>query len=109
MQVAPRKSKMKKLLITTIAIGLMPIVGFSQIKDSPNIEMAARINVAENLCDINFGDRLLHFVMVGASELNISTESAAVLADSRHTEIVRFLNQSGRLDEFCQNARAGKL
>ena len=82
---------------------------FSQIADNQNIEMAARINVAENLCDINFGDRLLHHVMLGASELDVGIEVAAVLADRRHTEIVRYLNRKHKLEEFCANARRGKL
>ncbi|GKY86586.1 hypothetical protein [Sinisalibacter aestuarii] len=74
-----------------------------------HIEMAARINVAENICDINFGDRLLHHVMMGGSELGLTLEQAAIRADRRHEEIVRYLNRNSKLDEFCRNARQGKL
>ena len=98
-----------RYLVVILAVWPIAQPSFAQIRDSANIEMAARINVAENLCDINFGERLLHFVMLGASDLGITMQSAAVLADSRHTEIVRYLNQNRKLDEFCANARAGKL
>lgn len=74
-----------------------------------NIEMAARINIAENICDINFGKKLLHFVMLGAHDMRISIEDAARLADKRHLEIVRYLNKNKSLDRFCQNARSGRL
>lgn len=76
-----------------------------------HIETAARMNVAENLCDINFGQTrgVVHHVLLGAAQLNISLEYAAILADKRHAEIVRYLNRVNKLDEFCRNARAGKL
>lgn len=82
---------------------------------SSNIEMAARMNVAENLCDVNYNGGgtglggVVHYTMMAASELKVSIEAAAALADARHRQIVTYLNEAGKLDEFCQNARAGKL
>jgi hypothetical protein len=100
---------MRFLFLATLTISSSVQVASAQIAESSNIEMAARINVAENLCDVNFGDRLLHHVMLGAAELGIGVEAAAVLADRRHVEIVRFLNKTRKLDEYCANARSGKL
>lgn len=93
-------------------VGLASAYLSSQAVAAPvnnNIEMAARINVAENICDINFGRRLLHFIMLGANEMGVSVESAARMADLRHAEIVRHLNKRGGLDQFCRNARGGRL
>lgn len=100
---------MRSLFLAIITISTSVQLASAQIAENSNVEMAARINVAENLCDVNFGDRLLHHVMLAAAELEIGIEAAAVLADQRHVEIVRFLNKARKLDEFCSNARSGKL
>lgn len=81
----------------------------ARIAESDHIETAAIINVAENICDINFGDRLLHHVMLAAAEMDIQISAAARLADRRHTEIVSYLSKNRKLDEFCDNAKAGRL
>jgi hypothetical protein len=79
------------------------------IEDNENVETAARINVAENVCDINFGERLLHHVMLAASELRMTVDQVAVYADVRHREILSYLKRNRKLDEFCANAKRGKL
>ncbi|EBU8131901.1 hypothetical protein BZU93_28975 [Salmonella enterica subsp. enterica] len=106
---------MKHSIIMKTAVAILPflLVPASDVVAKPkrneNIELAARINVAENICDVNFGGKLLHHVMLGAAELRVSMETAAKMADGRHAEIVRHLNKTRRLDEFCRNARRGKL
>jgi hypothetical protein len=93
-----------------LTLSLTTTVGQAgEARRNANIEMAAKINVAENICDISFGDRLLHFVMLAANDLNIEIEAAAKMADKRHSEIVRYLNSNSKLDQFCRNARSGKL
>ncbi|WP_292023363.1 hypothetical protein [Maritimibacter sp. UBA3975] len=108
---AERMGTSIKAIVSGLAIATAGYAGpaNAQIAISDHVETAAIINVAENLCDINFGDRLLHHVMLAASEMSIGIEAAAVLTDRRHAEIVSYLNQTRKLDEFCNNARAGKL
>jgi hypothetical protein len=93
-----------------LTLSLTTTVGQAgEARRNANIEMAAKINVAENICDINFGNSLLHYVMLAANDLNIEIEAAAKLGDKREAEIVRYLNSNSKLDQFCQNARNGKL
>lgn len=89
---------------------LVPVEAvYAQLKVSEYIELAAIMNVAENVCDINFGPQVAFATMDAAREMAISVEAAAALADARHSEILTYLNQQGKLDEFCANARAGRL
>lgn len=77
-----------------------------------NVEMAATINVAENICDINFGTGrggLVHYVMLAAADMRITIDAAAQLADVRAREIMAFIVSNNRTAQFCQNARAGRL
>lgn len=80
--------------------------------NNANIEVAAKMNVAENICDINFGTgpgSLIHFVMLAAADLRISVGAAAEIADVRSREIMKFIVSKNRTAQFCANARAGKL
>jgi hypothetical protein len=47
--------------------------------------------------------------MLAASDLNVPIETAAKMADKRHAEIVAYLNKTRKLDQFCRNARSGKI
>ncbi|MFN4153918.1 MAG: hypothetical protein ACK4HF_04650 [Paracoccaceae bacterium] len=91
------------------AIAATAIFGVVEAKAQDHIELAARINVAENICNINFGQRLLHHVMLASAERNITPQQAAVLAYRRHARILAHLNRDQKLDQFCQNARSGRL
>ncbi|TIL56718.1 MAG: hypothetical protein E5Y79_28345 [Mesorhizobium sp.] len=80
--------------------------------NNANLEIAAKMNVAENICDINFGSgpgSLVHFVMLAAAELRVSVDAAAQMADVRSREIMKFIVSSNRTAEFCRNAKSGKL
>lgn len=80
--------------------------------NNANIETAAKMNVAENICDINFGTgpgSLVHFVMLAAAELRVSLDAAAQMADVRSREIMKFIVSNNRTAEFCHKAKSGKL
>ncbi|MEN3145228.1 hypothetical protein ABDF71_24880 [Ochrobactrum sp. WV_118_8] len=80
--------------------------------NNANIETAARMNVAENICDINFGKgpgSLVHFVMLAASEMRVPVETAADMADIRSREIMKFIVNKNRTAQFCSNAKRNKL
>lgn len=80
--------------------------------NNTNIETAATMNVAENICDINFGEgpgSLVHFVMLAAAELRVSLDAAAQMADVRSREIMKFIVSNNRTAKFCANAKNGKF
>ena len=96
------------------ALALLLQAGLAQSETLSHLEIAARMNVAENLCDINFSggpnpSGVVHHTMIAAAEMNISIEAAARMADARHAEIVSYLNRASKLDEFCCNARKGNI
>lgn len=77
-----------------------------------NIEMAAKMNVAENICEVNFGQGsggVVHFVLLAAAELRVSVETAAQMADIRHREILKYIVRNNKTSEFCKNAKRNKL
>ncbi|WJI47998.1 hypothetical protein NL532_15850 [Mesorhizobium sp. C120A] len=70
------------------------------------------MNVAENICDINFGTgpgSLVHFVMLAAAELRVSVDAAAQMADVRSREIMKFIVSNNRTEEFCKKAKSGPI
>lgn len=80
--------------------------------NNANIEIAAKMNVAENICDINFGTgpgSLVHFVMLAAVELRVELNTAAQMADVRSREIMKFIVSNNRTAQFCTNAKRGRL
>jgi hypothetical protein len=80
--------------------------------NNKNIEIAAKMNVAENICDINFGTgpgSLVHFVMMAAAELRVTVDTAAQMADIRSREIMRYVVNNNRTAQFCANAKHGRL
>jgi hypothetical protein len=97
-------------VLTVLCTTLIPVEAvFAQLKVSRYIELAAVMNVAENVCSLSFGPQVAFAAMDAAREMGISVEAAAALADARHSEILTYLNHQGKLDEFCANARAGRL
>lgn len=77
-----------------------------------DLETAARIGVSQMLCDMNSGagsGGWNHYIGQGADKMHISHEAAEEVVKARQREILTFLNRSHRLDEFCRNARAGRL
>ena len=107
--------KIATLMIGFALGGYMVMPSTARAEEISHLEMAARMNVAENLCDINYNGNgvgpggVVHHTMMAAAELNIDVYEAARLADERHSEIVRYLNQTRKLDAFCVNARNGQL
>lgn len=98
--------------IGVLSVALLPQGAIAKTVDNRNIEMAATINVAENICDINFGTGaggLVHYVMLAAAELRMNIDAAAQLADVRGREIMAFIVSNNRTAQFCANAKAGRL
>lgn len=80
--------------------------------NNQNIEIAAKMNVAENICDINFGTgpgSLVHYVMMATAELRVTVDTAAQMADIRSREIMKYLVNNNRTSQFCANAIHGRL
>ncbi len=96
---------------TIFVVGFMSIAPGSLFATPLNqhLELAAKINAAENICDINFGKTLLHHVMLAAADLGVSVPTAARMANARQAQIVRQLNKHHKLDAFCSDARNGSL
>lgn len=102
---------MKSLAIVTIAlISVTP--AFAAKLKSHSLEKAATMNVAENICGINFGagpGGVVHFVMLGAAEMKIDLHVAAKITDERAKDILYFVITKRQVDEFCSNARSGRF
>ena len=103
---------MLKLVALTMGISA-PSVTLAE--NLTHLETAARMNTAENLCDINYNGGgpgvggVVHHVMMAAAEMKLDINTVARMADARQAEIVAYLNRTSNLDSFCQNARRGKL
>lgn len=99
-------------LMVSAGILMATVSANARVVNNRNIETAATMNVAENICDINFGTgrgSLVHFVMLAAAELQITIDAAAQLADARAREIMAFIVNNNRTAQFCRNAQAGRL
>lgn len=103
-----------RIAVFCVVLATSPVHA-SSIDKNANLEMAAKINVAENMCGINFnrgrgyGYAVTHHVMLAASELGLSVVATAELADRRSRQIVVSIKQKKRVKEFCRNAKAGRL
>lgn len=78
----------------------------------PELEEAALIGTAMYLCDMNHGvgsGGWNDAIMRGADRMHVSLDAATEFVEARQREIIAYLNRTNRLDEFCRNARAGKL
>ena len=98
--------------VAALATAMASSPAVSATINNAHIETAARMNVAENICDINFGSgpgSLTHFVMLAATELRVSLTAAAEMADVRSREIMKFIVSRNRTAQFCSNARSGQL
>lgn len=98
--------------VVLFVITTFSVTAYGAAVNNRNIEMAAKMNVAENICDINFGTgpgSLVHFVMMAAAELRVSSDTAAQMADIRSREIMKFVVNNNRTAQFCANAKNGRL
>lgn len=74
-----------------------------------DLETAAIIGAGLMLCDLNktgvgsggWG----HYIMVGSDKMHISQEAATEFVEARTREIIKYLNEERKLDEFCNNIR----
>lgn len=76
------------------------------------LEEAATLGAALMLCDISSGagsQGWNDLIMRGANRKSVTVEAATEFVEARKRQIISYLNRSGRLDEFCQNARQGRL
>lgn len=76
------------------------------------LEEAATLGAALMLCDISSGagsHGWNDLIMRGANRESVTVEAATEFVEARKRQIISYLNRSGRLDEFCQNARQGRL
>lgn len=75
-----KNKQLVKPYLTAILLSMVITAADSKTINHANIEKAARMNVAENICDINFGTgpgSLVHFVMLAAAELRVEMTTGA--------------------------------